>query len=212
MVKKGQMKAKTKRRIQHVLTKKKLVKKKTSRAFLRSFLIGLATISFGSLAYAITLNKPTVSVNVRSSGPGGITLSTPASPTPAAGVGSLAVQTGRGSWYALGLPAPDALSCASRTFPRGTYLQVTDLNNSNKVICLVNDYGPAAWTGRVIDLSRGSFRQVDNLGAGTIPVEIRLASGADAAAPQSDDFTSLVGYNLCVTTHDAHYCDSHRQD
>lgn len=206
------MRAKTKKRIKHLLTKKKLVKKKTSRAFLRSFLIGLATISVGSMAYAITLNKPTVSVNVRTSGPGGVTLSAPAA-SPSAGVSSLAAQKGRGSWYALGLPYPDALTCASRTFPRGTYLQVTDLNNGSKVICLVNDYGPAAWTGRVIDLSRGSFRQVDNLGVGTIPVEIRLASGPGAeAAPPSDDFTTLVGYNLCVTTHDAHYCDSHRQD
>ena len=209
------MRAKTKKHIKHLLTTKKLVKKKTSRAFLRSFLVGLATISFGSLAYAITLNRPTLDVNVRTSGPDGVALlsqSTP-SPTPVVGVSRLAVQSGRGSWYALGLPEPDALTCASRTFPRGTYLQVTDLNNGNTVICLVNDYGPAAWTGRVIDLSRGSFRQVDNLGTGTIPVDIRLASGPNATnTVPSDDFTTLVGYNLCVTTHDAHYCDAHRQD
>lgn len=208
------MRAKTKKRIKHLLTKKKLVKKKTSRAFLRSFLVGMATISVGSMAYAITLNKPTVNVNVRSSGPQGVTLSAPGTPPPPPGVTALAAARGRGSWYALGLPYPDALTCASRTFPRGTYLQVTDLNNGNKVICLVNDYGPAAWTGRVIDLSRGSFRQVDSLGTGTIPVEIRVASGPGAAAdvPQAEDFTALVGYNLCVTTHDGHYCDSHRQD
>jgi hypothetical protein len=204
------MRAKTKKRLKHLLTKKKLVKKKTSRAFLRSFLVGLATISVGSMAYAITLNKPTVSVNVRSSGPGGITL---ANATPAPGPGGLPLQRGRGSWYAFGLPAPDALTCASRTFPRGTYLKVTDLNNSNSVVCLVNDYGPAAWTGRVIDLSRGSFRQVDNLGVGTIPVEIRLATAGSAqTAPGTEDFTTLIGYNLCVTTHDGHYCDAHRQD
>lgn len=210
------MKAKTKRRIRHVLTKKKLVKKKTSRAFMRSFLVGLATISFGSLAYAITVSKPTTSVNVNTSGPGGITLAAPATPTPAppanAGPGGAIAQSGRGSWYALGLPAPDSLTCASRTFPRGTYLRVTDLYNGNNVICLVNDYGPAVWTGRVIDLSRGSFRQVDDLGRGTIPVAIRLASGPSGLLFPSSDFAAVVGYDLCETKHTGQYCEDHRQD
>jgi rare lipoprotein A (peptidoglycan hydrolase) len=83
-------------------------------------------------------------------------------------------QVGKASWYALGLRSPDALTCASRTFPRGTSLEVTDLRNGNKVICLVNDYGPAAFTGRVIDLSRGSYRSLEGLGSGTMPVEIRV--------------------------------------
>ena len=142
------MKAKTKRRIRHILTKKKLVKRKTSKSVLRTFLIGLATISFGSLAYAITLNKPTISVNVRSSAPGGKQIGAPATPPPTPT--PAATMTGRGSWYALGLPAPDALTCASRIFPRGTSLQVTNLRNGRSMVCRVNDYGPEAWTGRII--------------------------------------------------------------
>src|SRR5580704_13531646 len=128
MVKHRQMKAKTKRRLLHLLTKKKLVKRKTSRHVLRTFLIGLATISMGSLSYAITLDKPAVSVNVGASGPGGVAITAPIlapAPTPEPSTGAVA-QSGRGSWYALGLADPDALTCASRTFPRGTYLQVTD--------------------------------------------------------------------------------------
>jgi rare lipoprotein A (peptidoglycan hydrolase) len=85
-------------------------------------------------------------------------------------------QVGRGSWYALGLRSPDALTCASRQFPRGTYLKVTDLRNGREVVCLVNDYGPAAYTNRVIDLSRGSYSALEGLGSGTMPVEIRVAS------------------------------------
>jgi hypothetical protein len=210
------MKAKTKRRIRHVLTKKKLVKRKTSKSILRTFLIGLTTISMGSLAYAITLNKPTVSVNVNSSGPAGIQIAAAIAPTPTpapAGGGGPA-ETGRGSWYALGLAQPDALTCASRTFPRGTFLQVTDLNNGRIMTCLVNDYGPAVWTGRIIDLSRGSFEQIDSLGVGTIPVQLRVAS-----APTSFDPTiyaqikaAIVGYSLCDASHSAQYCDAHRQD
>jgi peptidoglycan lytic transglycosylase len=83
-------------------------------------------------------------------------------------------QVGVGSWYALGLANPDALTCASTKFPRGTYLEVKDLRNNQQMVCLVNDYGPAASTGRVIDLSRGSYRELEGLGSGTMPVEIRV--------------------------------------
>jgi hypothetical protein len=196
------MKAKTKRRVIHVLTKKKLVKKKLSRHILRSFLIGLATISVGSLAYAITLNKPTISVPVHGTAAGGVEIKAPAA------------MTGRGSWYALGLPAPDSLTCASRTFPRGTYLNVKNLRTGRSVICRVNDYGPEAWTGRIIDLSRGSFREIDSLSAGTAPVELRVAAGSTGFQYQveNDVLAAVVGYNLCHNTHTPDYCDAHRQD
>ncbi len=216
MVKRGQMKAKTKRRLIHVITKKKLVKKKTSKHVLRTFLIGLATISMGSLAYAITLNKPVVSVAVHSSAASGIQFKAPeiaAAPTPQPAAGPAAM-TGRGSWYALGLPEPDALTCASRPFQRGTYLLVKDLYNNRTMVCRVNDYGPEAWTGRIIDLSRGSFRQVDDLGRGTIPVELRVASGPSGSnlPIENDIVMAVVGYNLCHSNHTAQYCEQHRQD
>lgn len=202
------MKAKTKRRIRHLVTKKKLVKKRTSRHVLRTAIIALATISSGSLAYAITLNKPVVTVAVHT-GTGQV-ISAPATPTPAL---SSVVQTGRGSWYALGLPAPDSLTCASRTFPRGTFLQVTNLNNNLQVVCRVNDYGPEAWTGRVIDLSRGSFRVVSNLGVGTIPVSIRVTSKpAGFVIPLGTNLNATIGYALCHTKHTAQYCDLNRQN
>ncbi len=89
----------------------------------------------------------------------------------------LPAQIGAASWYALGLAAPDALTCASTHFPRGTYLRVHDLRNGREVVCLVNDYGPAPGTHRVIDLSRGSYSALEGLGSGTMPVEIWVASG-----------------------------------
>jgi len=208
------MKAKTKKRLIHILTKKKLVKKKHSKLILRNFLIGLATISMGSLCYAIALNKPNVGVAVHSSGAGGVELQAPAAaPTPQTASGGSA-QSGRASWYAFGLPAPDALTCASRTFPRGTYLEVKDLYNNRTMVCLVNDYGPEAWTGRILDLSRGSFSQVDSLGRGTIPIEIRVASGPTGfdLPVEKDIFSAVVGYNLCHNNHTAQFCDQHRQD
>lgn len=85
-------------------------------------------------------------------------------------------QTGIASWYALGLRNPDARTCASTKFPRGTYLKVRDLRNSREVVCLVNDYGPQPGTKRVIDLSRGSYKALEWLGSGTMPVEIWVVS------------------------------------
>jgi rare lipoprotein A len=207
--------AKTKKRAVHVLTKKKLVSKRTSSAVLRSFLVGLSTLSVGSLAYAITLNKPTVGINVRTSGAGGIEISAPAAPhTTPGSISGPPAMSGRASWYALGLPEPDALTCASRTFPRGTYVHVTDLYNSHTVICRVNDYGPEAWTGRILDLSRGSFNAVDSLGRGTIPVALRVVSGPTGVVYPIDEyiFSAVIGYNSCHQAHDDKFCDSHRQD
>ncbi|HUC20386.1 MAG TPA: septal ring lytic transglycosylase RlpA family protein [Candidatus Polarisedimenticolaceae bacterium] len=86
-------------------------------------------------------------------------------------------QIGVASWYALGLRHPDALTCASTRFGRGTYLRVKDLRNGRQVTCLVNDYGPTPGTRRVIDLSRGSYSQLEGVGSGTMPVEIRRVDG-----------------------------------
>jgi hypothetical protein len=121
---------------------------------------------------------------------------------------------GRISWYALGLPEPDALTCASRVYPRGSYLQVTNKYNGRVVVCRVNDYGPEAWTGRILDLSRGSFRQVDDLGRGVIIGEIRVASGPSGFSLPiyGDVFNAAVGYNLCRNEHGDQYCDAHRQE
>lgn len=208
------MKAKTKRRLKHLVGKKKLLSKKHARHFGRSVFIGLVGACTASLAYAVTITHPTIDVNVHST-LDGKTITAPVvviTNTPPARVPGGPNQVGRGSWYALGLYAPDALTCASRTFPRGSYLQVTNTQNGRIVTCLVNDYGPAIYTGRVIDLSRGSFSQVANLGQGTIPVEIRLISGASSYRLPTTDFTAVIGYSLCFENHSQSYCNLHRQD
>jgi hypothetical protein len=210
------MKAKTKRRIKHVLTKKKLVKKKTSRHVMRSFIIVLATVCTGSLAYAIATTRPVITVGVHSGSPDGRTLTAPATPTPvptAPGQGA-PDQAGRASWYALGLPAPDSLTCASRTYPRGSFLYVKNTRNGRTVTCRVNDYGPAIWTNRVIDLSRGSFREIDSLGSGTTSVQIWRLSGAPTGfnIPITKEIGQIIGYNFCQQAHTAQYCEEHRQD
>jgi rare lipoprotein A (peptidoglycan hydrolase) len=58
-----------------------------------------------------------------------------------------------------------AMTAAHRTIPFNTRLRVTYRNRS--VIVRVNDRGPAAWTGRGLDVSRGAATRLGLIGAGT---------------------------------------------
>lgn len=189
------------------LAHKKVLKKKSGHKLLRAFFILVASVLTGSLAFTISTTKPTLEVQLRTNVAKAVEQ---LNPGPFEKPPS---QIGRASWYALGLPHPDALTCASTTFPRGTYLLVTNLRNGRNVICLVNDYGPQKWTQRVIDLSRGSFSVIDSLGAGTAPVEIRVVPKPPAAIklPFPDNFTASVGYSLCQGLLGANLCDAQRQ-
>jgi len=61
---------------------------------------------------------------------------------------------------------------ASRDFPKGTRLKVTRLKTGDSVVIEVNDYGPEAWTGRVIDLDVAAFEELSSRGAGLIYVRV----------------------------------------
>jgi hypothetical protein len=80
-------------------------------------------------------------------------------------------QTGQATWYARGLRNPQALTAASNTFPKKTYLRVTNLENNKQVIVKVNDTG-AFGLPRVIDLSSGAFKKLSPLFKGVISVKI----------------------------------------
>ncbi len=65
---------------------------------------------------------------------------------------------------------PNGLSAAHRSLPLGTRLQVT--YNGHAVVVVVNDRGPAAWTGRQLDLSRGAAQALGFKAQGTAMVRI----------------------------------------
>jgi len=67
---------------------------------------------------------------------------------------------------------PLGLTCASRTLPKGTHLKVTYAGRS--AICRVNDYGPAAWTKRQLDVSLGMARAIGLVKPGHASVEIEV--------------------------------------
>lgn len=67
---------------------------------------------------------------------------------------------------------PNGLTAAHRTFPLGTRVHVTNLANGKSVVVRINDRGPAAWTGRIIDLSKGAARALGFIKAGIAKVSI----------------------------------------
>ena len=69
------------------------------------------------------------------------------------------------SWY--------NATTASRIFPRGTVLEVTNIANGKRVVVRVNDYGPEEWTGKDLDLSSFAFSQISSLSRGVIDIVYR---------------------------------------
>ena len=83
------------------------------------------------------------------------------------------------SWYAYGTRTangerfyPDGLTAAHLSYPFGTRLRVTW--HSHSVVVRVNDRGPARWTGKCLDLSRGAARSLGMLPSGVARVSIEV--------------------------------------
>ena len=77
----------------------------------------------------------------------------------------------RASWYGGGekLSArtangehfvPGGLTAAHRSLPFGTRIRVTNVQTGRSAVVRVNDRGPAAYTGRSLDLARGAARAI----------------------------------------------------
>lgn len=68
-----------------------------------------------------------------------------------------------------------ALTCAHKTYPFGTKLEVTNLNTNRTVIVTVNDRGPY-YGNRVLDLSYSAAKQLDMMKTGHAQVAYRVIS------------------------------------
>jgi peptidoglycan lytic transglycosylase len=66
---------------------------------------------------------------------------------------------------------PYRLTAASRTFPFGTIVRVTNLYNGRKVKVRINDRGPYV-TGRIIDMSKAAAVMLGMVKMGLIKVRI----------------------------------------
>jgi rare lipoprotein A len=69
---------------------------------------------------------------------------------------------------------PWARTAAHRSLPFGTRLEVTSLATGRSTVVRINDRGPAAYTGRALDLSRGAASDLGLFGAGDARVAIRI--------------------------------------
>lgn len=93
--------------------------------------------------------------------------------------------TGVASWYGLKFHGRQtasgerfnmhAMTCAHKTLPFGTELQVTHLNGGQSVKVRVNDRGPFV-RGRVIDLSYAAANKIGILGSGHGPVRVQVVN------------------------------------
>lgn len=93
----------------------------------------------------------------------------------------LSRQTVRASWYHEGRwnadgsrYNPDGLTAAHRTMPFGTKVRVTHTGNGRTTVVRIRDRGPAAWTGKQIDLSRGAAREIGMIEQGVATVHLEI--------------------------------------
>jgi rare lipoprotein A len=77
-------------------------------------------------------------------------------------------QTANGERYDM-----NAMTCAHRTLPFGTILEVENLDNGMTVTVRVNDRGPYVG-GRIVDLSKAAADRIGMTGAGTAEVRLRV--------------------------------------
>lgn len=103
-------------------------------------------------------------------------------------------QTGIASWYGDPYHGRKTASgevydmnrwtAAHRTLPFGTWVEVTNLSNAERVTVRVNDRGPFV-RGRIIDLSRAAAGQIDMIRAGTARVRLKVIKAPVNAASNS---------------------------
>jgi rare lipoprotein A len=69
----------------------------------------------------------------------------------------------------------DWITAAHTTLPLPTYVEVTALDTGRRIVVRVNDRGPFAGGGRIIDLSRGAAQELGVRRQGVAPVRVRVA-------------------------------------
>jgi len=100
------------------------------------------------------------------------------------------VQVGMASWYGAEFQGSrtasgerfdqHALTAASRSFPIGTHVRVTNLANGRSVVVRVNDRGPFVH-GRVLDVSHAAATALGMVGRGT--ARVRIESVGEGSSP-----------------------------
>jgi rare lipoprotein A len=139
--------------------------------------LGIAGLVFAGCATTRPLPPPA---------PPPVVASIPAAPAPGYS------QLGVASWYGPGFNGhatssgeiynQDDLTAASRLYPLGSHVMVSNLDNGRSVEVRINDHGPYM-KGRKIDLSRKAAMVLGVTGPGTARVRLDLVSVPPGASP-----------------------------
>ncbi len=83
---------------------------------------------------------------------------------------------------------PQAMTCAHRTLPLGSVVNVTDITNGKSVSLRVNDRGPYI-KGRIVDLTEGAARKLgDGAKGGLMLVSLKTISIANSPRQRTTDW------------------------
>ena len=74
---------------------------------------------------------------------------------------------------------PKGVSATHATLPLPSYVEVTALDTGRRILVRVNDRGPFAGRGRILDLSRGAAEALGVRGAGVVPVRVRVVDASE---------------------------------
>lgn len=74
---------------------------------------------------------------------------------------------------------PDWITAAHATLPLPSYVEVTALETGRRILVRVNDRGPFAGGGRVLDLSRGAAELLGTRAKGKAAVRVRVADPSE---------------------------------
>ncbi len=66
----------------------------------------------------------------------------------------------------------NALTCATRLYPLGTHLIITNLANNKSVVVVVTDRIGKRFAKTRIDLSKGAFLRIASLKTGKVPIKV----------------------------------------
>jgi len=124
--------------------------------------------------------------------------------------GQAYVEEGLASWYGgnddgfTGRPTasgeifdPEQFTCAHRTLPLGSFVEVENLENRKRTVLRVNDRGPFV-KGRVLDLSKRGAEELGFMGQGTTRIRLRsvdamgLPTALDPSMDRLDPFVVQV--------------------
>lgn len=126
------------------------------------------------------------------------------------GLGEVFTESGQASWYGseedgfAGLPTasgeamdPKAMTCAHRTLPLGSHVEVENIENGRRAIFRVNDRGPYS-KGRILDVSRRGAQELGFIPKGTTSIRLRTVTPDGRPLPMDPSLAQENPYVIQV--------------